>query len=197
MCPALFSSAHQRRQRQWVEDGNVSRYAAKKYLSVGNGPAECALHDLLSSFTQTGSRMANQSPSTTPTGNSPATLLSIASPLTAQWTGRQQASSGPCARRRTSSLWKAGRRFQRLGLRQARFKYRNRGHRTADLPQVFHISEHAGGDRQQLAPRLGDIDQAFAVATEDLDAEPGLELPDLFGFARLRRKAISVNVHTA
>jgi hypothetical protein len=42
MCPALFSSARQRRQRQWVEDGNVSRYAAKKYLSVGNVLAECA-----------------------------------------------------------------------------------------------------------------------------------------------------------
>ena len=55
-----------------------------------------------------------------------------------------------------------------------------------DLAQVVHVVQHALGDLHHLAARLGDVGQALAVADEDVDAEFGLELADLFGNTRLR-----------
>ncbi len=82
----------------------------------------------------------------------------------------------------------AGQHVARLGVgggdRQA--AHRLVGEFVADLLQVVEVAQHALGDRQHRAPRLGDRDQALAMALEDLDPELGLELADLLRHARLR-----------
>src|SRR5690606_9842876 len=81
--------------------------------------------------------------------------------------------------------------------RIARLGVRGRDRQTAlglvaelvtDLPEVVDVSQHALGDREDLPARLGHRDQTLAVTHEDLDAEFGLELSNLFGHAGLRSK---------
>src|SRR5258706_6935300 len=60
------------------------------------------------------------------------------------------------------------------------------GELLADLLEVFGILQYPLGDVQDRFPRLGDGDDALAVADENIDAEFFFQAADLLADARLR-----------